>query len=53
MGRKFKKRGDICIHIPDSLCYTVEIRRALDSSYISIKINFQKKKVEVAVFLQV
>ena len=36
MGRKSKKRGDICIHIADSLCCTSETNITLSSNYIPI-----------------
>ena len=44
MGRKSKKRGDICVHIADALCCTVETNIALQSNYNPIKINFKNRK---------
>ena len=42
-GKEIKKRGDICIHIVDSLCHTVETNTTLQSNYtpIKIRINFK------------
>ena len=38
------KRGDTCIHMTDSLCYTAETNTGLQIIYTPIKINFLKKK---------
>ena len=43
-GRKFKKRGYICIRLADSLCYTVETNTMLQSDYMQIKANTYIKK---------
>ena len=43
MGRKSPKRGDICVCIADSLCYTTETNRTLQSNYTPVKI-FKKYK---------
>ena len=32
-GKEVKKRGDICVHIADSLCYIAETNTALLSNY--------------------
>ena len=42
MGRKSNKRGDICIHIPDSLCHTAE------TQYCKATIHQWKKKLKIA-----
>ena len=41
-GKEIQKRGDICIHIPDTLCCTAEIN-TLESNYAPIKINKKEK----------
>ena len=38
-GKEIQKRGDICMHIADSLCCTVEINITSKSNYIPIKIK--------------
>ena len=38
-GKEIQKGGDICIHIADSLCCTVEGNTILESNYTPIKIN--------------
>ena len=39
MGRKSKKRGDICVHVADSLCCTAETDITLRNNCMPIKIN--------------
>ena len=50
-GREIQKRGDICIRLADSLCWTVETNTALSSNDIPIKINF-KNKIKTVHFLR-
>ena len=38
-GKEIQERGDICIHIADSFCCTVETNTILQSNYTPIKIN--------------
>ena len=44
-GKEIQKSGDICIHIADLFCCTVETNTSLESSYNPIKINLKKTKV--------
>ena len=47
-GKEIQKRGNICIHIADSLCCTAETNTTLQSNYTPLKINF-KKRVGVSI----
>lgn len=38
-GEEVQKRGDMCICIADSLCYSVETNTTLWSHYTLVKIN--------------
>ena len=38
-GKEIPKRGDICKHIADSLCYTAENNIALHNNYTPVKIS--------------
>ena len=40
-GKEIQNRGDMCVCIADSLCYTVETDTAVQSKYTPIKINFK------------
>ena len=40
-GKEIQKRGDICIHIADSLCCTAETNTTLHSNYIPIRFFFK------------
>ena len=40
---EIQKRGDLCIHVVDSLCRTVETTTTLQSNYTPIKIRINLK----------
>ena len=40
--KEFQKRGDMCIHIADSLCCTVQTNTIVENNYIPIKIVLKK-----------
>ena len=45
-GREAQQRGDVCIHVADSLCCTAETSMTLQSNYTSVK-NKQKIKPQI------
>ena len=42
--KKIQKGGDICIHIADSLCYTIETDTTLEETLIQSKLIKKTKK---------
>ena len=51
MGKEGRKKSDVCIHIADSLCCTVETDITVLGNYTSIKNTEEDEKKDNAISL--